>query len=113
MSQTIKDLYFGDEEISKDTIKQFVKLSGDHSVLGGTEVVVRELVKWGCYGKSPTYRYMYSNQGSINVPDLHLLHPWVLLGKIVIQYMTGWKIVDYDLGTCHGDDHFVMFQPHM
>ena len=33
MSQTIKDLYFGDQGISKDTIKQFMKLSGDHIFL--------------------------------------------------------------------------------
>ena len=45
MSQTVKDLYFGHEEISKDNLKQFIKLSGDHMFFGGTEVVVRELVK--------------------------------------------------------------------
>ena len=55
MSQTVKDLYFGDQEISKDTMKQFIKLSGDHMFFGGTEVVVRELVKHG-QEKVPTYR---------------------------------------------------------
>ena len=61
MSQTIKDLYFGDQEISKNTMKQFIKLSGDHMFFGGTEVVVRELVKHG-QEKVPTYRYMYSHR---------------------------------------------------
>ena len=57
MSQTVKDLYFGHEEISKDNLKQFIKLSGDHMFFGGTEVVVRELVKHS-QGIVPTYRYM-------------------------------------------------------
>ena len=57
MSQTVKDLYFGHEEISKDTLKQLIKLSGDHMFFGGTEVVVRELVKHS-QGEVPTYRYM-------------------------------------------------------
>ena len=111
MSQTVKDLYFGDQEISKDTMKQFIKLSGDHMFFGGTEVVVRELVKHG-KEKVPTYRYMYSHRGSITLVDTFLLNPLIFLGNLAIQYLTGWKIVDSDMGTCHADELFVMFQPH-
>ena len=111
MSQTIKDLYFGDQEISKDTIKQFIKLSGDHMFFGGTEVVVRELVRWS-HGQTPTYRYMYSHRGTITLVDTFLLNKLAWLGKLAIQYLTGWKIADSDLGTCHADELFVMFQPH-
>jgi len=111
MSQTVKDLYFGHEEISKDTLKQFIKLSGDHMFFGGTEVVVRELVKHS-QGEVPTYRYMYSHVGSITTVDLFLLNPFIFLGKLAIEYFTGWKVADSGMGTCHADELFVMFQPH-
>ena len=72
MSQTVKDLYFGHEEISKDNLKQFIKLSGDHMFFGGTEVVVRELVKHSL-GEVPTYRYMVGYE---------VLNLWVKSSKI-------------------------------
>ena len=66
----------------------------------------------GSDGKVPTYRYMYSHVGSITTVDLFLLNPLIFLGKLAIEYFTGWKVADSDMGTCHADELFVMFQPH-
>ena len=74
---------------------------------GGTEIVVKELEK-----NVPVYRYMYSHRGSITLVDTFLLNTAVFLGKLLVHYLSGWKITDFQFGTCHADEMFVMFQPH-
>jgi hypothetical protein len=43
LAKTVKELYFGSDPISKQTVKQFAKMSGDHMFYGGTEAIVRLL----------------------------------------------------------------------
>ena len=108
MAANIKNLYFGNAEISKETVQKFIKLSGDHMFFGGTEIVVREMEKSG----TKVYRYMYSHRGSITLVDTFLLNTAAFMGKLLMHYLTGYKLMDYQFGTCHADEMFVMFQPH-
>ena len=61
MAAKVKEMYFGSDDISKQTLKQFIKLSGDYMFYGGTEVAMRELVKSNPHN---VYRYMYSHRGN-------------------------------------------------
>ena len=101
-------MYFGQEPI-KDSIFQLIKLAGDHYYYGGTESVVKYLVKSNPY---PIYRYLYSHRGTFTSVDLFLLNQYVLGIKLLVNYYTGWKIVDFNFGVCHSDELFLMFKPH-
>ena len=86
MSQTVKDLYFGHEEISKDTLKQFIKLSGDHMFFGGTEVVVRELVK---HRSVFSIKLIDSPESDYPPINLHLIsEKWILTNSIFGLFQT-------------------------
>ena len=91
-------MYFGQEPI-KDSIFQLIKLAGDHYYYGGTESVVKYLVKSNPY---PIYRYLYSHRGTFTSVDLFLLNQYVLGIKLLVNYYTGWKIVDFNFGVCGG-----------
>merc|ERR1712141_528964 len=107
MARNIKELYFGSEDISKQNVNQFVKLSGDHMFYGGTEIVVRELVKTS---QHHVFRYMYSHKGDFTLVDTFLLNPLVMAVNLLLTYLTGgWKLFDFDMGVCHADELFVMF----
>ena len=109
MAKTIKELYFGQDPISADSIFQFIKLSGDHYYYGGTESVVKHLVQTN---PNPTYRYLYSHRGTFTSVDLFLLNQYVFGIKLLVNYYTGWKMLDFNFGVCHSDELFVMFKPH-
>lgn len=78
MAKAIKDLYFGSEAISKASMMQFVKLSGDHMFYGGTEVITRSLSKTNSF---PTYRYMFSQRGTFTLVDLMLLNRYAVVSN--------------------------------
>jgi len=108
MAKNIKEMYFQQENISKQNLNEFIKLSGDHMFYGGTELVVEELNK----NNVTTFRYMYNHKGTVTLPDIFLLNRMVFLGKLAGSYLTGgWKMVDLDMGVCHSDEIFVMFRP--
>ena len=109
LAKEIRELYFGQENISKDTMKEMIKLSGDHMFYGGTEMIVRQFAKTNTYD---TFRYMYSHKGTFTLVDVFLLNKVVFLGKLLAAYTTGYKIVDLDMGVCHSDELFVLFNPH-
>ena len=75
---------------------------------GGTEMIVREFTK----SNVPTYRYMYSHKGTFTLTDVFLLSKTTFAAKMFIEYLTGWKLVDLDMGVCHSDELFVIFNPH-
>ena len=108
LARSIKEMYFGQEPI-KDSLFQMIKLAGDHYYYGGTESVVKYLVQ---SNPNPIYRYLYSHRGTFTSVDLFLLNQYVLGIKLLVNYYTGWKIVDFNFGVCHSDELFVMFKPH-
>ena len=71
---------------------------------GGTEIVVRELVK---NSQQNVFRYMYSHKGAMTLVDTFLLNPFVMGFKHLLTYWTGgWMILDFDMGVCHADELF-------
>ena len=108
-AKTVKELYFGQESISRDSISQLIKVAGDHTYYGGTETVVQNLVKTN---PNPIYRYMYSHRGTFTTIDIFLLNKYVFGIKLLVNYFTGYKMLDFNFGVCHSDELFVMFKPH-
>ena len=76
---------------------------------GGTEMIVREFTK---SNNHKTFRYMYSHRGTFTLVDIFLLNKLVYLGKLITAYTTGYKLVDFEMGVCHSDELFVIFNPH-
>lgn len=111
-AKKIREFYFGgsDAKIGSGTIKEFIKLAGDHMFYGGTEQTVRLLATTST---KPVYRYMYSHVGTWTAVDVFLLNSWQYSLKIAANYILGIELYNHELGVCHSDELFAMFQPHL